>query len=136
MPWTILADAVMALHAAYVAFVVVGFLAIPIGAAFRASWVRNTRLRVLHLAAMAVVLLESFAGIPCPLTVMEDAMRTRAGDAAGRGDFILRCLHGLIFHDWPPWVFVVLYTIFTAAIVVLMVVVPPRPARDRVESAR
>ena len=123
--WRLLADGVVLLHASYVAFVVFGLFAIAIGGVLGAGWVRNLRFRALHLAAMALVFLEMLTNITCPLTVLEDDLRRRAGESAYPGDFISYWTHRLIFFSWPPWVFDALYTGTMLAIIVLLLVVPP-----------
>ncbi len=50
MLWRVMADIVVAVHAAYVAIVVIGFAAIPIGSAAQWRWVRNFYFRAPHLA--------------------------------------------------------------------------------------
>jgi len=123
--WRLLADGVVLFHAAYVAFVVFGLIAIPIGAAFGILWVRNFRFRMLHLAAMALVFVEMLTNVMCPLTVLENDWRRRAGESAYPVDFISYWTHRLIFYSWPPWVFDVLYAGTMLAIVALLLVVPP-----------
>ena len=123
--WASFADAVAVFHVAYVAFVAFGLAAIVIGAAWGTRWVRNFRFRALHLAAMGFVLLETLIGIMCPLTVLEDRLRHRAGQTGYPADFLGYWVDRLIFYHWPPWVFATLYVSFTLAIVVVMIVVPP-----------
>jgi hypothetical protein len=124
--YRILADAIVVIHAAYVAFVVFGFVAILIGGALRWGWIRNLRFRVLHLAAIMLVVVEVVAGAMCPLTTLEARLRERAGEVAYPGDFIPRIAHRLIFYDFPPWVFTVVYVAFAAMVIVTFIVVPPR----------
>jgi len=51
------ADAVLAMHAGFIAFVVVGQAAILVGIALRWRWVRGLWFRVLHLGAIGFVVL-------------------------------------------------------------------------------
>ena len=76
------ADAVLLLHAAFVAFVVAGGLAV----------VRRPRLAWLHLPAAAWGAGISFAGAVCPLTPLENALRLAAGEAGYQGGFVERYL--------------------------------------------
>ena len=125
-----LADLVVAVHAAYVAFVVLGLVAIIAGAALGWRWVRNFWLRVAHLAAIALVLAESIAGAICPLTTLENSLRTRAGESGYATTFLAYWLDWLIFYNAPRWVFVALYAGFTAAVALTFWLVPPRrPSR-------
>ncbi len=85
MPWArMLADLIVVFHASYVSFVVLGLVAILVGAALHWRWVRNFWFRIAHLAAIGVVVLESLAGIPCPLTVWESQLRRRRADRLHR----------------------------------------------------
>lgn len=70
-----LADCVIFVHLAYVAFAVVGLLLTLIGLALRWQWVRNLRFRVIHLVMVEVVALEGWFNIRCPLTDVEAILR-------------------------------------------------------------
>ena len=70
-----LADLVLAVHFCIAAFITAGFVLIPLGAAVGWRWVRQRRLRLVHAGAIAFVALESLAGMACPLTVWEAALR-------------------------------------------------------------
>jgi Protein of Unknown function (DUF2784) len=59
MVYGVLADVVGFIHLAYVSFVVLGQLLILLGIGLRWSWVRDLRFRVVHLAVILVVALES-----------------------------------------------------------------------------
>jgi hypothetical protein len=131
MRWRLLADAVVLSHAAYVAFVIFGFIAIVIGAALEARWVRNFWFRVLHLAAIALVLAEALLGMICPLTWLENILRVRAGQAGYPAGFIGYWVHRFIFFAWPPWVFVALYAGFTLLVAAAFRLVPPEPPRRK-----
>jgi hypothetical protein len=122
---TWLADAILAVHAAFVAFVVVGLPAIWIGLALGRPFARHRGFRLLHLAAIAYVVAESLLGIACPLTVWEDALRGTSGEPG----FVERWLHRVLFWDWPPWVFTTLYAAFGALVAATWIVFPPRRKR-------
>src|SRR4029077_15375507 len=95
--YTILADAVVIIHAAYVAFVVFGLAAILIGAAINWRWTRSLAFRITHLAAIALVCLESIVGVICPLTSLENSIRVRVGAAQYTDDFVAYWAHRMIF---------------------------------------
>src|SRR6266478_4235 len=95
--YTILADAIVIIHAAYVAFVIGGLVAILIGAAMRWRWTRSLAFRITHLAAIALVCLESIVGVMCPLTSLENSMRQRAGATRYPDDFVAYWAHRAIF---------------------------------------
>jgi len=124
-----LADMIVVIHAAYVSFVVFGVLAILVGAVLRWNWVRNMWFRVAHLTAIGVVVAESLAGIPCPLTVWEQHLRQIAGQTGYRGQFVGYWAHRLIFYRFEPWVFTMAYAIFGLAVLAAFVLVPPRRSK-------
>ena len=126
MFYKLAADVVVALHAAYVSFVIFGQLAILIGILCRWTWVRNQWFRWLHLAAISIVVVESLLGIVCPLTTLESWLRTRAGQTGYRGDFVGHWVHELLFYDAPAWVFTLVYAAFGLMVVAAFIIAPPR----------
>jgi hypothetical protein len=131
MRYGVLADVVVAIHAVYVGFVVFGLLAILIGYARRWRWVRNPYFRILHLAAILFVVGESVLGIDCPLTVLENTLRVRAGETPYAGQCIGYWLDKLIFYNLPIWVFTTLYSGFSAVIIATLWLVPIEFVRHR-----
>lgn len=88
--YSALADAIVVLHAGFVAFVVLGGLAV-------ARW---PRLAWIHLPAAAWGVLVELAGWTCPLTPLEHALRSRAGEAGWDGSFVDRYLLPVLYPDW------------------------------------
>ena len=121
-----LADAIAAIHFAYVAFVVVGMAAILLGIVFGWRFVRNFWFRGLHFLAIAVVAAESLAGFVCPLTTWEYRLRAAAGESAEEGTFVGRWVHRLMFFSAPEWVFTSGYCLFALLVVLTLVLAPPR----------
>jgi len=131
MPWArMLADLIVVFHASYVSFVVLGLVAILLGAVLHWRWVRNFWFRIAHLTAIGVVVIESLAGIPCPLTVWESQLRRAAGETGYTGDFIGYWVHRLIFYRAEPWVFTMLYFVFGLAVLAAFILAPPRWPRS------
>lgn len=120
-----LANAVLATHLAIVIFVVVGLPLVFIGAKRGWAWVRNLRFRVLHLAAIAYVALQSWFGAACPLTTLEQWLRVRAGATVYEGEFIVHWMRTVMFFEAPPWVFAAAYTGYAALVVLAWWRVPP-----------
>jgi hypothetical protein len=85
------ADLVAVIHAAYIAFVVVGFILIIVGAAMDWRWVGNLYFRAVHFAAILLVCLEALVGVPCPLTVWKTGCECSA-QMSYRGFFVGRLL--------------------------------------------
>jgi hypothetical protein len=123
----VLADIVVAFHFLYVAFAVGGELVILAGAALKWSFVRNMVFRIIHLVAVVFVAVESMLGVLCPLTELEYRLRTAAGQQVEEDiTFIGRLLRSIIFYDFPPWVFTLLYVGFGALVVASFLFIPPR----------
>lgn len=74
----VLADVVLLVHAAFVAFVVVGALLVL-------GW---PRLVWVHVPCAVWGALIEFGGWVCPLTPLENVLRRRGGEAGYRGGFI------------------------------------------------
>jgi hypothetical protein len=128
--YTILADAIVIIHAAYVAFVVFGLAAILIGAAIGWRWTRSPAFRITHMAAIALVCVESIVGVICPLTSLENSIRQRGGAARYPDDFIAHWTHRMIFYNFPPWIFTIAYISFAILVVITFIAIPPRwPSR-------
>ena len=128
MAYRILADLVLVVHVLFVAFVILGLVVVLLGSLFRWQWVRNLWFRLIHLAAIGVVVVQAWCGVICPLTIWEQQLRAAAGGATYRGSFIAHWLHELLFFDAPPWVFTVCYTAFGACVALSWLLVPPRRA--------
>jgi hypothetical protein len=76
--YRLLANAVVVVHALFILFVVFGgFLA------WRWRWVA-----AIHVPCAVWVVLLEFRGWICPLTPLENALRTRAGQAGYSGGFV------------------------------------------------
>ena len=121
------ADLVLILHAGFIVFVLLGLIAVLIGMGAGWSWTRNIWFRVVHLAAIAYVVVQSYFGMVCPLTTLENYLRIRGGqDAYSEAGFIQDWLHRLIFFRAQPWVFTLCYTLFGLLVVATMWFAPPR----------
>jgi hypothetical protein len=129
--YAVAADLVLLVHFSIVLFIVLGLLCIFLGRFLSWHWVGNPWFRLSHLAAIAIVVLQSWLGVICPLTEWEMALRARAGEATYEGSFIAFWLHQLMYYRAPAWVFVVCYTVFGAVVLLSWLYVPPRDFRKR-----
>jgi drug/metabolite transporter superfamily protein YnfA len=125
--YLLVADAILSLHMLFVAFIVFGLFAIFAGAALSWAWVRNPIFRIVHLLAIVVVAVQAWFGIVCPLTTIEMALRSRAGDVVYGGTFISHWLQVLLYYQAPDWVFKVGYTAFGLLVAISWFLVRPRP---------
>lgn len=112
----LLADAILLLHVGLVGFVVLGTLAILAGGPLGWRWIRNRAFRLVHLGLMVFIAGQAWLGRLCPLTLWEQALRSRAGQEAATGSLIQHWLSELLFFDAPWWVFVTLYTVLAGAL--------------------
>ena len=87
--YAIAADAVLALHFAFVLFVALGALLV---------W-KWPRLAWMHVPAAAWGVAIEFGGWICPLTPLENDLRRLAGDEPYGGDFVARYLMPVIYPD-------------------------------------
>jgi hypothetical protein len=117
-----LADVILIVHFAFVAFVVGGLALIWAGAAAGWQWVRNFWFRVAHLAAIVFVAGEALAGIWCPLTVWEAALR---GTHAEK-NFVAYWIHRAMFYDLPEWIFTIAYVAFAFTVAATWWLVRPK----------
>jgi hypothetical protein len=85
----LLADAVMAVHLAFIAFVAVGGLLV--------LW--RKAVAALHVPALLWGIYTEATSTICPLTPLENALRHAAGDAGYGGGFIEHYVSTLIY---PP----------------------------------
>lgn len=72
------ADVIVAVHLGYMAYVVLGMLAIIIGMLLSWQWIRNPWFRLTHMAMILVVAFEALVEFTCPLTTWEHNLRKAA----------------------------------------------------------
>ncbi len=89
MPYALLADLVLVLHAAFIVFVVLGGLLV--------LWRRH--IVWLHIPAAAWGILIEFRGWICPLTFLENDLRQAAGGNGYAGGFIDHYLAPLVYPE-------------------------------------
>lgn len=80
---------------------------------------RNRWFRLAHVAAILIVVVQSWAGRICPLTVWESELRRRAGQQPYSETFVQHWLHRLLFYDAEPWLFTTIYTVFGALVLLV-----------------
>ena len=135
-----LADLVALLHGLFAVFVVGGLFVLAAGLVFRGRiwrWARHPGFRLAHLAAVLFVAGRAWLGLPCPLTWMEDHLRTTAG---GEPSALVRQAHAAAFRGEDPERFRAAATLWAFASVALALVpgafkacrrAPPAPSRRR-----
>jgi hypothetical protein len=120
----VIAETILVVHFAIIAFNVVGLFVIPIGAALRWRIVRIAWLRLLHLAILAIVAGQAVAGRACFLTVWQNEL---TGNRTAPEPMIAHWIDGIIYWNLPIWVFAIIYCGVFAYVLALTVLVPFGP---------
>jgi hypothetical protein len=123
-----LADLILFIHFGVASFIVLGLGLTWLGIALSWRWVRNFWFRLAHLSAIVCVALEALAGIVCPLTLWEDALRKSVGE---QPSFVARWVQRLLFYELPEWVFTSAYVGVAVAAAITWLLAPPRRSRSR-----
>ena len=131
--YALLADIVLTLHVAVVAFVVGGLVLVLAGNLRGWRWVNALWFRLAHLVAIVVVVAETWLGMLCPLTTLEMWLRERAGVTGYGGGFIEHWLQRVLYYEAPWWVFAVGYSLFGLLVIATWIRFPPerRPHKRR-----
>ena len=115
------ADAVVALHLAFVVFAAVGGLL---------AW-RRLAYAWVHLPALAWAAYVEFSGTICPLTPLENRLRVRAGEAGYPGSFVEHYLMPVLYPagltpDAQKWIGAALVALNVAIYAVALARARPR----------
>ena len=86
--YVLAADILLIIHVLFVIFVVVGLMLIFIGKVRQWRWVRWPLLRAVHFIGIGIVVMQSWLGVICPLTIWEMMLREKAGEVVYAGSFI------------------------------------------------
>jgi len=133
--YSLVADAILVTHVLFVAFVIFSLILIFAGKLLSWQWVRNPWFRVTHLLGISIVVLQSWFGVICPLTIWETDLRSKAGETIYEGSFVTHWLHELLYYHAPSWVFVVCYTAFGGLVLASWFLVRPRAFSAGFQSA-
>ncbi len=116
--YRVLESVVVAIHAVFIVWVIFGAVLTR----------RRPLLRRLHIASLVWGVLIEILPWPCPLTVAENWLDTRAGAAGYQTGFLLHYLDKFVYPDVPPQLLTV------AAVVVGLVNLLVYAMRDRAGS--
>lgn len=102
---SLLASVVLALHLAFIAWVIFG-----------AVWTRcRPGLRWFHLGVLVWSIMVEVGPWPCPLTLLENWLEMRAGLPGYTGGFIVHYLDKIVYPDVPPSLLTVAALLVVAA---------------------
>lgn len=116
--WVGLADAVIVVHLAYLAF-------LPLGGLLAWRW---SRVVWAHVAAVAIGVVSITIGFDCPLTSWEQSLRRRGGQRPYTNGFVDHYLTGRVYPHGYEWA---VQLIFGVCIVGSYVLVVRRLRRSR-----
>lgn len=126
MGYRIAADLILGAHFAFVLFVVLGLGLIWLGGLLRWRWVTNPLFRGAHLGAIVFVVIQTWLGRACPLTVWEMHLRRIAQESAYETSFVAHWLGVFLYYEAPPWVFNLTYGAFALLVLGAWFVIRPR----------
>jgi hypothetical protein len=94
--YTALAEAVLAVHLSWIVFVIIGTL-----------WTRGRRvLAGIHIASLIWGVIVEAGPWPCPLTLLEQYLETKASVDPYQEGFLLHYLDAIVYPDIPAWVLI------------------------------
>jgi Protein of Unknown function (DUF2784) len=100
-----LAELVLALHLAFIGWVMGGIFLVR----------RHPALKWPHIASLVyAIVIELLPLLPCPLTILEQALERRAGITPYHGPFLLHYLDALVYPDVPSSLLIGTATAFCA----------------------
>lgn len=120
------ANIILFIHLLFVLGIIVPIPLIILGNLFKWQFVRNPWFRNIHLALVGYLILQTVIRIACPLTVWEQELRTLAGQQSYTGSFFAYWADRLLYYNFPPWVFHIIYFCVAVLIVALYFIVPPQ----------
>ena len=126
LPYWLLADLVLMFHVCIVLFVIGGLVLVIIGNFVAGHWVHNLWFRLLHLGAIATVIVEAWLGYACPLTSLEMWLRAKAQETTYSSSFIEHWLQQVLYYEAPAWVFITGYSLFGLLVAASWWYFPPR----------
>ena len=117
----LIADIVLFFHFCIVIFITSGFVLIPIGYNLDWLWIKNKKLRLLHLGMMIFITFETVLGMACPLTILENNLR----DINENQLFVSKWMNEIIYWDFPSKFFIVLYCLSLGWTFLMWKIFPP-----------
>jgi hypothetical protein len=127
----LIVDIIMVVHFAFIAFLIGGQVLMMIGYHRNWGWATNRLLRGIHIVCTLYVVVQTWAGQWCPLTLLENRFRQSSGQQIYSSSFIQDWIGRLIYYDLPPWVFTVTYTVFGALVLIYWLLLERKRAHGK-----
>ena len=118
----LIANFVLSVHFLLAFLITSGFFIIPIGYKFRWNWVKNLKIRTIHVIAIFIVTSETILGITCPLTSIENSFRIIYNSES----FMAYWVREILFWNLPTELFFLLYSVFLIWTIVMWKLFPPK----------
>src|SRR4030095_11021904 len=120
-----MADFILVIHFLYLLGVVIPVPLILLGRRRGWRFMRKFWFRRIHLVMVLAGAVPVPLGRLCALTVLERRFRELSGETGPGESFISYWIGRLLYYDFPPWIFSVLYILFGFLVVFLYVRIPP-----------
>src|SRR5438477_5763309 len=103
----IAAEAVLLVHILWCVWIMLGW-----------TITRGRRLlRMLHILSLVyAVIIELLPWVPCPLTLAEARLESRAGIEPAHGPFLMRLLDAIVYPELPAWFVIAIAVLVCLAI--------------------
>ena len=121
-----IADIILVLHFGIVLFITSLFFLIPVGYKFNWIFTKNIKIRVFHAGLMTFVTIETFLGIACPLTYLENYFLNENENENKL--FLSYWLNKIIYWDLPSYFFLIIYLICLVWTFIMWYKFPPKKA--------
>jgi len=130
MLYRIFSEAIIAIHFLFILFMLLGFLLTLCGIFFRQKFFDWWLFRSLHLLGIFYVASLSILGKYCPLTLLENQLRSRyEASSVYSGSFIVHYLEKLVYPNVNPLT-IQIPTVFIAIFtIVAFIVKPPKKVK-------
>lgn len=119
MLYRLLADLIVVIHFVWIIFMLLGFILTLQAFFYKRTFFNWFRFRITHLGGILYVALLSIMGKYCPLTVLENYLRSRYNpNLTYPGSFIIHYLEGLVYPGVNslviqiPTAFIAIFTVF------------------------
>ena len=119
------ADVILSIHFVIAFFIVSLFFVIPFGYKLNWNWIKNRKLRLLHLILISFVTVETILGITCPLTTIENNLR----GIIISDSFLSTWVKKILFFDFPSEYFLLTYILCSLWTIIIWVKFPPEKSK-------
>lgn len=130
MFYKLLADLIVVIHFVWIIFMLLGFLLTLQAFFYKKAFFDWFRFRIIHLIGIFYISLLSILGNYCPLTILENFLRSRYElNLVYPGSFIIHYLERLVYPAVNPLI-IQIPTAFIAVFTILVFIIrPPRKIR-------